>query len=79
MEDDTLTEFASLIDRNRRRIALVVDGDRNLISAIPDGDIRRAILDNVSLDEPVCRLLDQMAVRKNGQPITTRKDWPTTL
>lgn len=79
MEDDTLTEFASLIDRNGRRIALVVDGDCNLISAISDGVIRRAILGNISLAEPVCRLLDQIAGTKYGQPITTRKDWPTTL
>lgn len=73
-DNDSIRDCASLIDRNGKRIALVVDGGRHLVSTITDGDIRRAILNNIGLDEPVARLLKQKAGTPYAQPVTARLD-----
>lgn len=54
----TLREVMSCIDRNRCGIALVVDSDERLIAAVTDGDVRRALLRNFSLDQPVRDVID---------------------
>lgn len=53
----SIREAIAVIDRNLRGIALVADGERHLLGTITDGDIRRAILDGVSLELPVTELL----------------------
>ena len=53
----TVRDAMVTIDSNAQRIALVIDRDSRLISTLTDGDIRRAILDGVTLDslvEEVC-------------------------
>jgi dTDP-glucose pyrophosphorylase/predicted transcriptional regulator len=42
-----------VIDRSTLQIALVVDEEQRLVGTVTDGDIRRAILQGTSLDEPV--------------------------
>ena len=67
--DYSIRQAIVRIDLNRRGIVLVVDEGRRLIGTVTDGDVRRAMLDNVSLDAPVADLL----TRKKGayrQPAT---------
>jgi dTDP-glucose pyrophosphorylase len=46
-------EAIRIIDVSALQIALVVDEDRQLLGVITDGDVRRAILNGVSLDNQV--------------------------
>jgi len=70
---DSLRECISEINANGKRIALVVDSELHLQGTITDGDIRRAILDNISLDETVSELLDKKAGTKYSEPIIARE------
>lgn len=54
-------------------IVLVMDSDRRLLGTITDGDIRRALLANLPLDEPVTVLLESKASSPYAQPITAPK------
>lgn len=56
-KDTSLKQVLQCIDSNRQGIALVVDAQRRLIDTITDGDMRRAILDQLSLDSRVEDLL----------------------
>lgn len=51
--ETTLREALVVIDKAGSQIALVVDGDRHLLGTLSDGDIRRALLQGVSLDDRV--------------------------
>ncbi len=51
--DATILEAMKVIDESSLQIALVVDEDSRLLGTVTDGDIRRCILRNVSLEEPV--------------------------
>jgi len=55
-------------------IVLVVDADGKLLNTVTDGDVRRAILANVSLDEPVKVLLDRKVGTPQAQPVTAPFD-----
>src|SRR5205823_168110 len=57
------------IDGNRNGIALVVDDRRRLVGTVTDGDIRRAMLANVALSEPVAVLLERQAALGEDRPI----------
>lgn len=68
--DTSIRSTMRCIDKNTKGIALVVDDQQRIIASITDGDIRRAILDGISLDLP----LDELIQRKSGssypKPIT---------
>jgi len=49
----TIKEALQIIDRGAVQIALVVDKDKKLLGTLTDGDIRRAILNNRSLDSTI--------------------------
>ncbi len=51
--DATIIEAMKVIDESSLQIALVVDEKNRLLGTVTDGDIRRCILRNVSLEEPV--------------------------
>src|SRR5215813_9782067 len=55
--EQSLKEVLRCIDSNRQGIALVVDEQERLVDTITDGDLRRAILDQLSLDACVNELL----------------------
>lgn len=69
MKKDTLFPSAQLVDavsvieRNRRRIAIVVDEDGRLLGTLTDGDIRRCLLSGGTLDTPV-------SVAMNSKPLS---------
>ena len=66
----SLREAIAQIDRNRLGIVLVIDEVRRLMGTITDGDVRRAILANTDLGQPVSALLARKAGTKYANPIT---------
>jgi dTDP-glucose pyrophosphorylase/CBS domain-containing protein len=68
----TVREVMSCIDRNARGIALVVDEERRLIGTLTDGDIRRAILDDLSLDVTANELLARKVNSSYIRPVTAQ-------
>ena len=59
------------MDRSRLGIVLIVDEDRRLVGTITDGDVRRAILERTTLDQPVTGFLAQKAGTRYANPITS--------
>ncbi len=58
-----------VLNEGNLQIALVVDNDDKLLGTLTDGDIRRALLNNVTLDCPVHKIMNQ-------NPITLPDDSP---
>jgi len=58
------------MDTSRLGIVLVVDAQRCLVRTITDGDVRRALLANLNLEQPVTTLLRRKAGTRYAQPIT---------
>jgi nucleoside-diphosphate-sugar epimerase len=56
------------VDRSGLGLVVVVDEDRRLLGTATDGDVRRGILDGVSLDAPVERVM-------NEDPVFVRPSW----
>ena len=52
-KDTLIRDALKIIDKSSKQICLVLDDNRKLLGTISDGDIRRALLENVSLDETV--------------------------
>ena len=68
--DAPIREAIARLDRNRRGIVLVVDEHVRLLGTTTDGDIRRAILANIDLEQPVRLLLDRKAGTRFATPVT---------
>lgn len=49
----TIKEALKIIDSGAMKIAIVVDTDDKLLGTITDGDIRRGLLNNLSLDDSI--------------------------
>ncbi len=52
-ESTTLLETLNAINLNQKGTAIVVDKENKLLGTITDGDIRRAILENISLNSSI--------------------------
>lgn len=52
-ETTSIIEVLQIIDKSSKQLALVVDENKRLLGTISDGDIRRALLQKVSLNEAV--------------------------
>ncbi|RLA83862.1 MAG: alcohol dehydrogenase [Epsilonproteobacteria bacterium] len=48
-----LKDALRIIDKSSKQICLVLDNSKKLLGTISDGDIRRALLNNISLDDTV--------------------------
>ena len=48
-----LKDVLKTIDKSSKQICLVLDEDKKLLGTISDGDIRRALLNNISLDDTI--------------------------
>lgn len=57
--DDTIRDMIAAVGKSRQQIALVVDTERRLLGTVTDGDIRRSILDQVTADQPVRRIMHE--------------------
>jgi len=58
-EDNTIKEALKQIDFGGKKIVFVVDCNNRLIGSVSDGDIRRAILNNISLDNHVEQIINK--------------------
>lgn len=52
-EETSIIEVLKIIDEGSKQIALVVDSSKKLLGTISDGDIRRALLNGISLNDTV--------------------------
>jgi len=52
-ESTIIIDVLKIIDKSSKQLAIVVDESKKLLGTISDGDIRRAILNNISLKETV--------------------------
>lgn len=59
LSPDTSIEAAiKTIDKGALRLALVVDEQQKLLGTVTDGDVRRGIIGNISLSEPVQKIMN---------------------
>lgn len=61
----SIRETLKVINRSALKIALVVNQQFTLLGTVTDGDVRRAMLDNVSMENPVSDIM-------NPNPITAK-------
>jgi dTDP-glucose pyrophosphorylase/CBS domain-containing protein len=66
----TVREAIAGMDKARVGIALVVDEKMRLKGTVTDGDVRRAMLANVDLDQPVTVLLERKVDSRYSSPVT---------
>ena len=57
-QNSTLKEALLQMTSTHRGILLVVDSDFSLVGVVADGDIRRALLDDVSLSIPITQIMN---------------------
>jgi dTDP-glucose pyrophosphorylase len=70
--EQPMRDALQLIDSESLRIALVVDDELRLLGVVTDGDVRRGLLNNLSLSSPVSYVMNKNPLTaKLG---TTRKD-----
>lgn len=62
LETATIKEAMEKMDKNSRKIVYIVDAQNVLKGVMSDGDIRRAILKDVSIHEPVQQVMNQQPV-----------------
>lgn len=63
----SIVDAIKAIDKSGLRLAVVADKDRNLLGTVSDGDIRRSIIENISMDSPVSGIM-------NPSPYYVNKD-----
>jgi dTDP-glucose pyrophosphorylase len=51
--DSTIKDALKIIDSGAMRIALVLDGENKLLGTVSDGDIRRGLLNGLTLDDGI--------------------------
>lgn len=71
-ENQSIREAASLLDAGASQFIMVVDDKMALVGTITDGDIRRGLLRNIGLEEPVSKVM-------NGNPVTLSSSEDTTF
>lgn len=75
--EQSLREALNIINSEALRIALVVDDQRRLLGVLTDGDVRRAILDNISLDTNVAQVMNRNPI--SVAPTTSRNEALTLM
>ncbi|SHH20407.1 nucleotidyltransferase family protein [Tepidibacter thalassicus] len=60
--DFSLKEIMKIIDNTAKGIAIIVDDNERLIGTITDGDIRRALLNGISLEEKAKKITNTNCV-----------------
>lgn len=62
LEDATILETLNVINNSQKGTAIVIDEENKLLGTITDGDIRRAILDNISLDSTIKNIYNKNCI-----------------
>ena len=52
-KNTSIRDVIKIIDKSAKQICLVVDSNQRLIGTVNDGDIRRGLLNNIPLTDPV--------------------------
>jgi dTDP-glucose pyrophosphorylase len=68
--DITIHQAISQMEISRIGVVLIVDAEHRLLGTITDGDIRRAVLANTDLDQPVSAVLPLKETSPSAGPIT---------
>ena len=66
----SIVDAIKAIDESGLRLAVVADKDKNLLGTVSDGDIRRSIIESISIDSPVSEIM-------NSSPYYVNKDEST--
>ncbi|MGF7056648.1 nucleotidyltransferase family protein [Brassicibacter mesophilus] len=61
-----IQETMKIIDLYSLQIAIVVDNDNKLLGTVTDGDIRRGLLNGISLDDPVTQIMSKTPITITG-------------
>ncbi|MCW4446384.1 nucleotidyltransferase family protein [Vibrio splendidus] len=61
--DNTIRDVLEIINNEALRVVLVVDEQQSLLGVVTDGDIRRGLLNNLSLTSEITQVM-------NGSPLT---------
>ncbi|MBW8186490.1 nucleotidyltransferase family protein [Shewanella nanhaiensis] len=69
--DKTLRDALELINSQALQVALVIDHNQHLLGVITDGDIRRGLLNNLSLDAIVTQVMNTNP--RTAAPSTSKK------
>jgi dTDP-glucose pyrophosphorylase len=64
-----IKEAIKVIDYTALQIAIVVDSDSRFLGTVSDGDIRRAILEGISMDEPVETIMNTSSAAINEKSL----------
>lgn len=58
-KDTSILQTIKVIDKEGLRAALVIDEGERLLGMVTDGDIRRSILNNINLNEPIEKIMNR--------------------
>ena len=58
-KEDTLIKVLQILDKNAKGIVFVVDNNQKLCGTITDGDIRRALLNDITLDQQIENIISK--------------------
>lgn len=64
-KDISILDTLRVIDETALEIALVVDENRKLLGTATDGDIRRGIINGISLEAPIMQLMNKAPITAN--------------
>ena len=58
LPNESILNAIQALDKSGLRIVIVADKEQNLLGTVCDGDIRKAIMNKVSLDSPVSIIMN---------------------
>ena len=61
-ERTTIQEVLTIINTEALQLVLVVDGLNRLLGTVTDGDIRRAVINNIPLSQPIYEIMSTSPV-----------------
>jgi len=68
-ENSTIKNAMKVIDKGLIGLAFVVTDEKQLFGVVTDGDIRRALLEGISLNEKISKIINKDPfVFEDGQP-----------
>lgn len=73
----SVRDALAVINAEALRVCLVVDQAQHLLGVLTDGDVRRAILDDISLDTPVDQVMNRNPI--SVAPTTSRNEALTLM
>lgn len=61
----SIKDVIKIIDKSAKQICLVMDNNQRLIGTVTDGDIRKGLLNNISLSDPVDSISNKTPITAN--------------